>query len=372
MKAEKVSCCSQEDSPVVLEARVHDNDLASRALEVSINIGLLILLTATCLLILRPFLTLIVWGVIIAVAAYPGYQKLKHVLDERGGLAAILCTIFLLALLIVPVGLLTSTLIEGIKSAAAHLQEGTFTIPPPPAKVETWPIIGAPLQSLWKQASVNLNTVLKMFAPQIKTIIPELLAASAGIGLTVLQFAFSILIAGGLLAYVQGGAEVSRSLANRLFGDKGPEYEELAASTIRSVTTGVLGVAVIQSIFAGIGFLAVGLPGAGLWALGFLIAAVLQVGAITLIPAVIYVFMIASSTKAVIFLIWCIIVALMDNLLKPLLLGRGAAVPIAVIFLGVIGGFMTMGIIGLFVGAVILSVGYKLFVAWLAPQTISG
>jgi len=139
----------------------------------------------------------------------------------------------------------------------------------------------------------------------------------------------------------------------------------IAGSTIRSVTTGILGVALIQTVCAGLGFLLVGLPGAGLWAVIFLIAAVLQVGALVLVPAVLYVFAIATTTKAVVFLIWCIIVALMDNVLKPLLLGRGVAVPIAVVFLGAIGGFVAMGIIGLFVGAIVLSVGYKLFLAWI-------
>ena len=126
-------------------------------------------------------------------------------------------------------------------------------------------------------------------------------------------------------------------MANRLFGDRGPEFEELAEATIRSVTNGILGVAVIQSVLAGIGFLVAGLPAAGLWTLIFLFAAVLQMGVVVLIPAVIYMFVIASTTKAILFMIWCIFVGLIDNVLKPLLLGRGVAVPIVVIFLGAIG-----------------------------------
>jgi predicted PurR-regulated permease PerM len=351
---------------VIVQSHFHNEDFTNRALEVSIHIGLLILLAAACFVILRPFIPLIVWGIIVAIAVYPGYRKLKDVLRGRGGLAAVLCTIVLLAILFVPVALLTETLIEGIQSMAAHLKDGTLTVPPPPPSLETWPMVGVPLSSAWNLASTNLTAALRSFAPQIKAILPRLLSASAGIGLTILQFVLSILISGGLLAYAQSGAEVAGSLAKRLFGDRGPEFQELVASTVRSVTIGILGVAFIQSIFAGIGFIVVGLPGAGLWALAFLFAAVLQVGPIVLIPAVIYVFMIASTTKATIFLIWCIIVGLMDNVLKPLLLGRGVAVPIAVIFLGVIGGFMAMGIIGLFVGAIVLSVGYKLILAWLA------
>ena len=168
------------------------------------------------------------------------------------------------------------------------------------------------------------------------------------------------------LANAQAAYGVTCSLCSRIFGDKGPEFQQLIGATIRSVTSGILGVALIQSVLAGLGFLVAGLPGAGLWAVVFLVFALLQVGALVLIPAVIYVFATSSVTKAVIFMVWCLIVALIDNVLKPLLLGRGVAVPIAVVFLGAIGGFVAMGLIGLFVGAIVLSVGYKLFIAWLA------
>jgi predicted PurR-regulated permease PerM len=218
---------------------------------------------------------------------------------------------------------------------------------------------------MWDLASTNLPALASKFAPQIKAALPGLLWGSAGAGGTLLQLLLSILLSGFLLANAQAAYELTRSLANRLFDDRGPEFQELIGSTIRSVTTGIVGVAIIQSVFAAVGFLVVGLPGAGLWVVIFLVAAVLQVGVLVLIPAVIYVFVIASTTKAVIFLVWCIIVALMDNVLKPILLGRGVAVPIAVVFLGAIGGFVAMGIIGLFVGAIVLSVGYKLFLAWL-------
>jgi predicted PurR-regulated permease PerM len=202
-------------------------------------------------------------------------------------------------------------------------------------------------------------------ATATETIISWLISASAGLGLTVLQFVLSIMVAGVLLANASGGAAVARSLASRLFGSQGPEFQELAGATIRSVVNGIIGVAAIQTVAAGLGFLVVGIPGAGLWTLFFLFAAILQAGTIVLIPAAIYVFAIATTTKAVLFLLWCVVVGVMDNLLKPLLLGRGVAVPIVVIFLGAIGGFLAIGIIGLFIGAVVLSVGYKLFLAWL-------
>jgi len=358
---------------LIAERLFETRDYLSRAVEISIHIGLVILLAATCFLILSPFLPLIAWGIIVAIAVYPSYEKLQTVLGGRGVLSAILVSVLLLAVLIVPVVLLAKTLIGSVQTLGEQLKDGTLVIPPPPSNIETWPVIGAPLKSAWSLASTNLAAAINNFSPQIRSVVPKLLSASAAIGLTVLQFALSIVVAGAVLANSRGSAEAAHSLANRLLGERGPEFEQLACSTIRSVTTGILGVAVIQSVLASLGFLVVGLPGAGLWAIVFLIGAILQVGTLVLIPAVIYVFATASITKAVIFLVWCLIVALMDNVLKPLLLGRGVAVPIAVVFLGAIGGFVAMGIIGLFVGAIVLSVGYKLFLAWLdrRPETQS-
>ena len=341
----------------------------ARAVEASINIGLVALLAAVCLLILAPFVPIIAWGIIIAVASYPSLRRLQSALQGRGGLAAVIWTALLLAVLIVPVVLLATSTVEGARRLAEDTMAGTFVVPPPPPDIESWPLIGAPLNRIWSMASNNFTEALKILAPQLKTILPGLLSASAGIGLTVLQFFFSILISGALLAKAQSAAAVARAFCNRLFGERGAEFQNLVGSTIRSVTSGILGVALIQTALAAGGFLVVGLPGAGLWAVIFLVAAVLQIGPLVLIPAVIFVFATATTTKAVIFLIWCIVVGLLDNVLKPLLLGRGSSVPTAVVFLGAIGGFVAMGIIGLFVGAIVLSVGYKLFLAWVEPNS---
>ena len=341
----------------------------ARAVEASINVGLVALLVAVCLLILAPFVPIIVWGIIIAVASYPTLRRLQSALQGRGGWAAAIWTVLLLAVLIVPVVLLATSTVEGARSLAEHMREGTFIVPPPPPNIESWPLIGAPLNRIWSTASNNFTEALKMLAPQLKTILSGLLSASAGIGLTVLQFFFSILISGALLAKAQSAEAVARAFCNRLLGERGAEFQNLVGSTIRSVTSGILGVALIQTVLAAVGFLVVGLPGAGLWAVIFLVAAVLQIGPLVLIPAVIFVFAAATTTKAVIFLIWCIVVGLLDNVLKPLLLGRGASVPTAVVFLGAIGGFVAMGIIGLFVGAIVLSVGYELFLAWVEPNS---
>lgn len=347
------------------EAQTHREVVVSEALEASIQIGLAALLIAACLLILGPFIPLLAWGIIIAVAAYPGFKKLQQALGGRNVVASVVFTVAFLAVLILPVYFFADSLIGGVQLLTQRFKSGTAIIPPPPPTIAGWPIIGRPLQHVWLLASTDLTKLIQEYSPQIKGALPGVLSATAGVGAAVLQLVLSIVVAGVLLANAQAAYEMTRSLFNRLFKDKGAEFQDLVGSTIRSVTFGIIGVAIIQSVFAALGFLIFGLPAFGLWAVVFLIAAVLQFGMVVLIPAVIYVFATATTTKAVIFLIWCVIVGLMDNVLKPILLGRGVAVPIAVIFLGAIGGFVAMGIIGLFVGAIVLSVGYKLFLAWL-------
>jgi predicted PurR-regulated permease PerM len=337
----------------------------NQPLETFIQIGLAALLVIGCLLILRPFIPLIMWGIIIAIASYPTFLKLERLLGGRRVLSAVLWTLLLLAALIVPMVLLGQSLIEGVRPIVTRIRDGSLVLPPPPAGVKDWPLIGAPLARFWSAASSNLGETLLKFAPQIKSALPGILAASASFGSTLLQFLLSILLSGVLLANAQAAYNVTRSLAIRLFGNDGPEYQKLVGTTVRSVTFGVLGVALIQTAFAAVGFFVVGLPGASIWSLMFLAAAVVQIGMVVLVPAIIYGFAVASTTKAVIFLLWCAIVGVMDNVLKPILLGRGAAVPIVVVFLGVLGGFLSMGIVGLFVGAIVLSVGYKLFLAWI-------
>jgi predicted PurR-regulated permease PerM len=348
----------------------HGKAYVTRALEASVHIGLVILLAAACLLILRPLIPLLTWGIIIAVAIHPAFRRLQRVIGGRQSLAAALCTLAILAVMIIPVVLLAQSLVDVIQLVTVRLKEGPIIIPPPPHTIQSWPIVGAPLQKVWDLASKDLPEAVKDFVPQIKAALPGFLSASAGIGMTALQLLLSVVVAGILLANAHAVYNLTSALANRLFGDKGAEFQQLIGATIRSVTFGILGVAGIQSVLAALGFLVVGLPAVGLWTVIFVFAAVVQAGILVLVPAVIYVFVVGSTTKAVIFLVWCIFVATIDNVLKPLLLGRGVAVPVVVVFLGAIGGFVAMGIIGLFVGAIVMSVGYKLFLAWLDESPV--
>jgi predicted PurR-regulated permease PerM len=343
-----------------------DKAFLKRILEVSIRIGLLLLLVVWCFQIIRPFIVPVIWGIILAVATQPGYRRLNAALGGRRGLAAALVTVLMLVLLAGPSMMLAGTLIEGARELAGQLREGQLRIPPPPESVGTWPLIGPHLAAFWSLASENLAEALEKIGPQIRAAGVWLLAAAGGVGFGILQFIFAIVISGVLLAHSKGGEQAADAIAVRVMGEQGSKFADLEGATVRSVSRGILGVALIQAILAGLGFLAVGLPAAGLLALLCLFLAVIQLGVgLIMIPAMIYIFATADTLPAVLFLVWGVFVTLLDNILKPILLGRGVQVPMAIIFVGAIGGFLVHGIIGLFVGSVVLALGYTLFTAWL-------
>lgn len=347
-----------------------ENVVQRRGTETAIRIGVAIILVAWCFQIVRPFIQPIVWGMIIAVATLSVYRWIENLVGGRSRLAATLYILLAFVVLMAPTLLLAGTLVDGVRSLADDLRDGAVTVPPPPESVATWPVFGERLHKLWSQASTNFAAALSEdIETELKAIGSWLLSKAAGVGLALVQFVISIIIAGVLLAHASGGAQLASSVATRLAGDRGQEFTDLAGSTVRSVARGVLGVALIQAILAGIGFLIVGLPAAGLWALVVLFCAVIQLPVLLVfVPIVLYVFATSSTTAAVVFAIWCVLVGASDNVLKPILLGRGVPVPMLVIFIGVIGGFIVDGIIGLFTGAIVLALGYKLFLAWLEDE----
>jgi predicted PurR-regulated permease PerM len=338
-----------------------------RALESAIRIGLIMLLVLWCFNIVKPFLMLILWGAIIAVAVYPLFMKFQLFLGGRQKLAASLMTLIALAMLITPTIMLSDSAIKNSQAFAKKLQEGTLTIPAPSEKVRNWPLIGDNLHEAWSLASDNLEAWVKKYKEQLTTLGKFALSAAAKAGITVLQLTISIVIAGIFLVYADSGMNAVERLSIRLVGrQKGESVAQMASATIRSVAQGVLGVALIQAVLAGIGFLVMGVPYAGILTLVVLLWAIIQLPTLfVLAPVILYVFSTATTGPAVIFLVWSLLVGLSDNVLKPLLLGRGLDIPMPVILLGAIGGMIMSGLIGLFVGAVVLSVGYSLYSAWL-------
>ncbi|MDD5322599.1 MAG: AI-2E family transporter [Methylococcales bacterium] len=325
-----------------------DKIFLHRSLEATIRIGLLLIIIVWCFKIVEPFIIPIIWGIIIAVAAHPLYSRLRMAFGERHKLAATAFTIAFLIILIVPTVLLTETLIDGLEMLAEKTRDGSLSIPPPPENLGNLMVIGQPLARFWLLASENIQSALQQLTPVLRVIGSWLLSAAAGGGMAILHFVVAIIIAGILLANSSGN-RTARAITRRLSDEKGDDYADLAEATVRSVANGILGVALIQSILAGLGFMVAGVPAAGLWALLCLILSIAQIGLFTIvIPIIIYLFYTADMFTAVAFLIWSIPVGLLDSILKPILLGRGVKTPMAVIFIGAIGGLLSSGVIGLF------------------------
>jgi predicted PurR-regulated permease PerM len=349
----------------------NDKLFVARALEATIHIGLVGLVLFWCFKIGQPFLEIIVWGIIIAVAIHPIYSRLKSALGGRDRLAATVITLLALILLLVPTIMLSDSLIDTAREYSAQLKEGTLRVPPPSESVRSWPVIGEPLYKFWSLSSDNLGTAVSKMAPRLKKYGISLLSAAANAGFGILAFVVSIIIAGVLLAHTDGAQQAALTFFSRLAGERGAKFVELSGATVRSVAQGILGVAIIQSLLGGLGCLVAGVPAAGLWALLVLLLAVVQLPTILVLgPIIVYVFATSSTITAVLFAIWSILVGISDAFLKPLLLGRGVDVPMLIIFIGAIGGFITSGIIGLFVGAIVFTAGYKLFLIWLDEDTV--
>ena len=342
-------------------------------IDVAIRLGVILLLAVACLNILSPFIVPVIWGVIIAVAIYPIFVKLRSALGGRNKLTAVLYTLIALVILILPSLIVVESAINTVEGIKEHYQAGTLEIPPPSDKVKSWPLVGKRLHAEWTEASSSLTEVLKKYSPQLIELGKFIASVAAGAGLGVLQFVFSIIISGVLVAYAAGSQEITVKIFSRLAGDTfGQHYTDLSKATIRSVAQGVIGVAAIQAVLGGLGMFVMDVPGWGLWTVLILVFAIAQLPPLLVLGFVIvYVFSVANTTPAVIFMIYSLIVSSSDGFLKPLFLGRGMETPMLVILLGAIGGMLAAGIIGLFIGAIILALGYELFMAWLNKGAIA-
>lgn len=336
------------------------------AIDIAIRIGVIALVIALCFTILRPFISPVMWGIILAITLFPACRRLSSALGDRVKLASTIISAVMLLLIILPSIQMVGSLVSGTKSISERIQSGEIRVPPPPDDIDTWPLIGNSLKRVWDEASANLKATLSRFQPQLKAMSLWLLKAATGTALGLVQFALAIIISGIFMANARGSGNMAKTMFVRLAGERGAGFADIATKTVRNVVRGILGVAIIQALLAGIGFWVTGVPAAGLWAFICLFLAIIQIGLFpVVIPVVIYMFYSADTATAGLLTGWLILVSLLDNFLKPILLGRGAPVPMLVIFLGAIGGFLSMGFIGLFVGAVILSIGFKLFQAWL-------
>lgn len=332
---------------------------------------LLALLIALCVQLLLPFVGLLVWTIILAICFRPLHERLmvKRGMSSRRS-AAVIGTV-LSALVLIPTAIAAFSAASSIPELVATVQSGDREVPPPPARLKELPIVGERAHAAWTQASTDMPAFAKAHKAQIAGFTKTLLGIAAGLFVAVLVLVLAIVFAAICLAYsVPLRAYVARIFA-RITGDRqsGEHYMDIIAATVRSVANGVIGVAFVQALLVGIGFFAIGMPGAGLLSLLALAFGVVQVPVLLItLPAILYAFAVKSTTVAIVFTVWSILAGLSDAVLKPMMIGHGLEVPMPIILLGVIGGVMAFGLVGLFIGAVVLAVGYVLFSEWVGTS----
>jgi len=338
-------------------------------IETAIKIALVFFVIYICFLIFKPFLLPVIWAIIIAVAVYPLHKKIKRLLNNKGKASAIIISIIFLAAIIIPAALFIAVLADSVQVLATQFQEGSFTIPPPPENVASWPVVGTPINDVWNLFYQNMELAITEYKEEIKTFGTGLLSAVSGLTIGLLMLIFAVVLSGVFLVNSEAANTLAIKVFKRLIGEKGEEVAENSKATIRSVVNGVLGTAIIQSAIIAIGFFVADVPGAPILSVLVLVLAIVQLPpALIIIPVVIYMFSIMGTTGAIVFAVWSAIGGLSDNFLKPMLLGRGLEIPMLIILIGSIGGMLLMGIVGLFIGAVILALGYQLFQMWIGAE----
>jgi predicted PurR-regulated permease PerM len=337
-----------------------------KIVDLIIRLGIIFLLVGWCLDIIGPFILILIWATVIAIAIHPMFNKLRKWFRGNRLFPTLVLTIIFLGILLVPSIFVGKSLTAGVHELREIYEQGKPLIPPPGDRTANWPGFAKPIADLWKLASTNLEAAATKYSTQLQSAGLWIISALAGIGKGVLQFMASIIIAGVMLFFSDTIIVGIRKLFKKIAGEKGDYFANMTVSVVRNVVKGILGVAIIQTAMAGLGFFIAGVPYAGLWTIFCLVLAIIQVGVGPIaIPIAIYMFSVADTTTATILAIWLAITLVSDNVLKPILLGRNAPAPMLVIFLGAIGGFIYNGFLGLFLGAVILCIGYQLLVTWM-------
>ncbi|MCB1842944.1 MAG: AI-2E family transporter [Halioglobus sp.] len=357
----------QDDTP---QSTHFDPLFVRNMIESFLRIGLLLILLVLSYDIIKPFTVPIVWGAIIAMAAFPLVKWLERRLGGRRGLAASLVSLSFIILLVVPAWSVTNALLDGLQSLSATLKAGSLHVRPPNESVREWPFIGERVYAAWSEASGNLQAFINHYAVEIREISGRVLKSIGSSVLGVLTFVAAILIAGGFMAYADSCGRTAHRFFVRIGGLKpGGEWAPMTVATVRSVLQGVIGIAVIQTALIALGLWFWDVPGTPLWSAIILVLAIAQLPALLVVaPIIIWMFSVSDTATAVAFMVYQIIAGASDNILKPILLGRGLDIPMPVILIGAIGGMIASGIVGLFAGAVVLSIWYKLFGLWIDQQ----
>jgi predicted PurR-regulated permease PerM len=341
------------------------DQLTATWVELAIRIGVLALLLYWTFTLVRPFVTIAIWSAVLTVALYPAYDWMVSQLGGRRRMAAALLTILNLLIVIGPITWLVLGLIGGIQTVSERLDPAAL-VPAPPDTIKSWPLVGEPIYQFWDLASSNLRAAFAMIVPQLKPLGSAVLQLAADAGSGTIKFFVAIVVAGFLFSPAPSLLDAVSRFSRRVASARGEEFVRLAGATIRTVSRGVIGISVLQALLAGLGLLVAGVPAASLLTFAVLILGIIQIGpSIVLIPLIIWSWMTMDTSVALLFTAYMIPVSLLDNILRPLVMGRGLSTPMPIILLGVIGGTISYGITGLFLGPIVLAVFWELLVAWL-------
>lgn len=338
-----------------------------------VRLSTLALLIYWAVLLIQPFLVLIAWSIILVIVLYPAYSWGVRRLHLPPVIAAGVIVAFCLAILLGPATWLGLSLGISVRWFAQRLASGELQIPPPFETVRNWPFIGAKTYELWNLASINLTDALAKIGPELRPLSSRLLVLASSAGLSMVKFIASVIIAGFLFKPGPSMVKSAGLIFRRLTTEHGDEYVTLVGVTIRNLARGVIGVALLQSLLVGIGLIVAGVPAAGLISLSVLILGIIQVGsAIVIVPLVVWSFFAMDTFAAVWFSIYMVPVSLVDNFLRPIIMARGLKTPMLVILIGLLGGVWVHGLIGLFVGPIVLAIVWELLGIWIWQRTSEG
>jgi len=345
------------------------DELTTAWIDATIRLSILGLLVYLSLILIRPFISIAIWSVVLTIALYPVYNWMVDHLGGRRRLAAILLTILNLIIVIGPATWLSLGLIDSFRALSERVDLSALALPPPPDGLKSWSLIGNPIYQFWDLASTNLEAAWAKIAPHLKPVGSAFLQVATDAGTGALKFFISIIVAGFLFSPAPSLVSAVRMFASRLSSERGEEFVNLAGATIRAVARGVIGISVLQALLAGLGLMVAGVPGASLITSAVLVLGIIQIGpSVILIPLIIWSWMAMDMTAALLFTAYMIPVNLLDNVLRPLVLGRGLDTPMLIILIGVIGGTVSFGINGMFLGPIVLAVIWRLLAAWSAEH----
>lgn len=364
--------------PITQQEPGFERRVPSNLWDTLMRVALIGALAVLCFQVFSPFLHLTVWSIILAVTLAPLHRMLARRIGGKQGLTSIILVILGVGLIVVPTWLLINSFADSIQSFISAVQQNTLHVPPPREGVKNWPLVGKNLHEVWSKAYGDFPALVQSMQPKIGDLARSALSMVASIGGTMLLFLASFIVANIVLAYGNSVERTGRAIFSRIAGSsRGEALANLALSTIRAVALGVVGVAAIQALLIGLALLLAGIPVAGVLAIVSLVLGIAQVPALVVtLPVIIYIWAGGhySTTAAIVHTIILLLTGIADNVLKPLMLGRGVNIPMPVILFGALGGMASGGILGMFVGATVLALGYELFTTWVAanPDSVDG